>query len=400
MGGLRLLSRLRDLMVERYPTPAGNPRVLFLTRKYPPRKGGLETHSYHLTTGYPGPKTIVALGRLQRHLIWFLPYVSARVLLTGYRYDLVCLNDPMLAFAGTLASRVWGRKVVCCLHGLDLLFPNVPYQAYVKAFLHSDAYVANSAATRQIAEKRGLSPVSVITIGVSKEFFKLERRADADPEVAAARKGRLVLLTTGRLIPRKGAAWFVENVLPRLDMLYVVVGGGRDYDRIKQAAVDAGVTDRLLLIWEPDDERLHRLFSAADVFVMPNIPIPNDLEGFGIVSLEAAASGLPVVASRLEGIPDAVADGESGILVEPCNVEEYVATLERLAADPAARIAFGERARRYVKARNDWDEIVARYTELFKELCGVSQPVAASRAAHKSKSNGHRLEQPGGSSSL
>jgi glycosyltransferase involved in cell wall biosynthesis len=357
--------------------------VLFLTRKYPPRKGGLETHSYHLTTGYEGPKTIVALGRLQRHLIWFLPYVSARVLVTGHRYDLVCLNDPMLAFAGMLAKRLWGRKVVVCLHGLDLLYPNRSYQTYLRAFLTADAYVANSKATRRIAEERGLSPVSVITIGVSKEFFKLERRHDADEEVAAARKGRLVLLTTGRLIPRKGAAWFVSNVLPHLDVLYVVVGGGRDYERIKQAAIDANVSDRLLLIWEPDDERLQRIFSAADVFVMPNIPIPNDVEGFGIVSLEAAAAGLPVVASRLEGIPDAVADGESGILVEPLNVDAYVATIERLRADPVARVEFGERARRYVRARNDWDEIVSRYTKLFKELCPGAEPATVPRSAPK-----------------
>jgi glycosyltransferase involved in cell wall biosynthesis len=391
-----MLSRLKGLLVTSSPGHQGYPRVLFLTRKYPPRKGGLETHSYHLTTGYPGPKTIVALGRLQRHLVWFLPYVSLRVLLTGHKYDLVCLNDPMLAFAGTLARRLWGRKVVICLHGLDLLFPNLPYQAYLHAFLEADAYVANSSATRRIAEHRGLNPVSVITIGVSKEFFKLERQPEADREIAAARRGRMVLLTTGRLIPRKGAAWFVSNVLPRLDVLYVVVGGGRDYDRIKQAAADAGVTDRLLLIWEPDDERLHRIFAAADVFVMPNIPIPNDVEGFGIVSLEAAASGLPVVASRLEGIPDAVADGESGLLVEPKNADEYVATIERLAADPAARVAFGERARRYVKARNDWDEIVARYTELFGELCRMRRDVTTNgqHSAPKFSAAAHTLEEP------
>jgi glycosyltransferase involved in cell wall biosynthesis len=260
------------------------------------------------------------------------------------------------------------------LHGLDLLFPNRPYQLYLKRFLEADAYVANSAATRRIALARGLEPVGVITIGVSKEFFALERDHGADAEVAAARKGRLVLLTTGRLIPRKGAAWFVANVLPRLDVLYVVVGGGRDYERIEQAAVDAGVTDKLLLVWEPDDERLHRLFSAADVFVMPNIPIPNDVEGFGIVSLEAAAAGLPVVASRLEGIPDAVADGQSGILVEPANADAYVAAIEKLKADPAARIAFGENARRYVRARNDWREVIAAYTRLFRDLCGTPEP--------------------------
>ena len=368
-----MLSRLRALFAPPPPRSDGEVRVLFLTRKYPPMIGGLETLSYNLTTGYTGPKTIVALGRLQRHLLWFLPYTSLRVLLTGYKYDLVHVGDPMLSLAGRIAHTVWRKKVVMCVHGLDLVYGSRLYQAYLRAFIYADTFVAISAATRRLAEARGLYPVTIITIGVANEFFKVVRRADADPEVAAARKGRTVLLTTGRLIPRKGVAWFVTNVLPRLDVLYVVVGGGRDHERIKQAAEDAGVTDKLLLIWQPDQERLYTLFSSADAFVMPNIPIPNDVEGFGIVGIEAAASGLPVVASRLEGIPDAVVDGESGLLVEPANADAYVAAIEKLQADPAARIAFGEKARRYVRARNDWREVVGAYARLFRDLCGEEE---------------------------
>ncbi len=371
-----MLSLLHALFPPR-PTPSpGALKVLFLTRKYPPMIGGLETLSYHLTTGYAGPKTIVPLGRLQRHLVWFLPYVSLRVLLTGHRYDLIHLGDPMLALAGRVGALVWGRKVVVCVHGLDLVYAHRLYQWYLRTFLHADTFVAISAATRKLAEERGLEPVTVVTIGVAKEFFDIERRPDADPEVAAARKGRTVLITTGRLIPRKGVAWFVANVLPRLDVLYVVVGGGRDYERIQRVAEEAGVTDRLLLIWQPERDRMHTLISSADLFVMPNIPIPNDVEGFGIVGIEAAASGLPVVASRLEGIPDAVTDGESGILVEPANADEYVAAIEKLVQDPAKRVAFGERARRYVRARNDWSEVVAQYTKVFNAVCGATEAPA------------------------
>jgi len=371
-----MLSFIQAIFAPPRAKPAGELRVLFLTRKYPPMIGGLETLSYNLTTGYQGPKTIVPLGRLQRHLLWFLPYVSLRVLFTGYRYDLVHVGDPMLALAGRIAHVVWRRKVVMCVHGLDLVYGHRLYQAYLRLFMYADTYVAISAATRRLAESRGLHPVTIITIGVSGDFFQIERKADADSEVAAARRGRPVLLTTGRLIPRKGVAWFVTNVLPRLDVLYVVAGGGRDQARIQRAAVDAGVVDKMLLIWQPPQERLYRLFSAADVFVMPNIPIPNDVEGFGIVGIEGAASGLPVVASRLEGIPDAVTDGESGLLVEPENANAYVAAIEKLNADPAARVAFGEHARKYVRERNDWAEVVAAYTRLFADLCLATQPAS------------------------
>jgi phosphatidylinositol alpha-1,6-mannosyltransferase len=346
--------------------------VLFITRKYPPMVGGLETLSYHLTTGFPEPKRIVALGRLQRHLLWFLPYTTLKVLLTGWRYDLIHVGDPMLALVASVARSVWHRKVVVGVHGLDLVYGNRLYQWYLDKFLSADTFVAISDATRGIAENRGLGPLEVITIGVSDEFFRIQRDPNAEPTIAEARKGRPVLVTSGRLIPRKGVAWFIENVLPRLDALYVIVGNGRDREKIRQLAKDVGVADRVLMFTEADQAQLFASLAAADIFVMPNIPIPNDVEGFGIVAIEAAAAGLPVVASRLEGIPDAVVDGETGILVEPKNVQAFVDAIEKLTKDARYRKDFGERARRCVEAKNDWGAVIRRYTELFEKLIGSS----------------------------
>jgi len=339
--------------------------------------GGLETLSYHLTTGFPGDKQIVALGRLQRHLLWFLPYATARVLLTGWRYDVIHVGDPMLAVVAKVARVVWRRKVVLGVHGLDLVYGHRLYQWYLRRFLTADTFVAISNATLRIAEERGLGPLEVITIGVSAEFFRIRRNPDADATVAAARRGRPVLITTGRLIPRKGVAWFIENVLPRLDALYVIVGNGRDREHIRQVARDAGVADRTLMFTEADQEQLFSLLSCADVFVMPNIPIPNDVEGFGIVAIEAAASGLPVVAARLEGIPDAVVDGETGVLVEPKNAQAFADAIGKLTADAAFRTEFGERARRCVQEKNDWTAIIGRYEKLFEKLIGASSPELA-----------------------
>ncbi len=69
-------------------------RVLFVTRKYPPKIGGMESLSYALTTGFAEPKTIIALGRPQSHLVWFLPYVIVRVALSAHRYDVIHLATP------------------------------------------------------------------------------------------------------------------------------------------------------------------------------------------------------------------------------------------------------------------------------------------------------------------
>ncbi|MES1174477.1 MAG: glycosyltransferase family 4 protein [Myxococcales bacterium] len=343
-------------------------RVLFVTRKYPPKIGGMESLSYELTRGFREPKTIIALTRSQSNLVWFLPYVIVRVALTAHRYDVIHLGDALLSSVGFL-PRLFGKKVAVSVHGLDLTFPPWIYQTYLKLFLRADAFIANSKSTQRLAEERGLSPVQAISIGVPARYFGVLRGTHRDAELEQKRAGRVALVTVGRLRRRKGAAWFVRHVLPGLpNALYVVIGTGIDHDEILQAASEAGVIDAVWLVGSVDDARLLDLLGSSDVFVMPNVPVPGDIEGFGIVAIEAAASGLPVVASRLEGIPDAIADGENGQLVPAGDAAAYLSALRPLLADPAERQRRGERGRAYTQQSNAWPRIIEQYAALFRTL--------------------------------
>jgi phosphatidylinositol alpha-1,6-mannosyltransferase len=344
-------------------------RVLFVTRKYPPKVGGMESLSYELTTGFPEPKTIISLGRSQKHLIWFLPYAVARVALTAHRYDVIHLGDAMLGVVGLVPRALWRRKVAVSVHGLDLTFRSRLYQAYLKLFLRADAFIANSASTRQIAEAKGLHPVRTILIGVPSRYFGVRRGEQRDAELERRAAGRVVLVTLGRLVRRKGAAWFVREVLPQLNnVLYVLVGVGADREEILRAARETGTSDALWLAGSVSDQRLLSLLASSDVFVMPNIVVPGNVEGFGIVAIEAAASGLPVVAARLQGIPDAISDGENGCLVEPEDSRAFVSALRSLIANEAERRRQGERGRAYTQQHCSWPQIIARYEALFGEL--------------------------------
>lgn len=344
-------------------------RVLFVTRKYPPKIGGMESLSYGLTSGFPEPKTTIALGRSQAHLIWFLPYVIARVALSASRYDVIHLGDAMLSVAGLVPRVFLKRKVAVSVHGLDLTFRPWFYQAYLKLFLRADVFIANSESTKRLAEGRGLSPVRTILIGVPDRYFGVVRGKNRDAELARIAAGRVVLVTLGRLVRRKGAAWFVRQVLPQLSgVLYVLIGVGPDHDEIVRAAREAGVSDALWLAGSVDDQRLLDLLGTADVFVMPNIAVPGNVEGFGIVAIEAAASGLPVVASRLEGIPDAISDGENGRLVAPEDSAAYLSALQDLVSSADERRRQGERGRAYTAQHSAWPRIIAQYVELFAEL--------------------------------
>jgi glycosyltransferase involved in cell wall biosynthesis len=343
-------------------------RVLFVTRKYPPKIGGMESLSYALTTGFAEPKKTIALRGSQLHLVWFLPYVVLRVALTAHRYDVIHLGDALLSAAG-FVPRSFGKPVAVSVHGLDLTFRTWIYQTYLKLFLRADAFIANSESTKRVAEARGLSPVQAISIGVPERYFHVTRATNRDAELEQRSAGRVVLVTVGRLRRRKGAAWFVRHVLPELTgALYVVIGVGTDHDEIMRAAAEADVSDAVWLTGSVTDARLLDLLGSSDVFVMPNIPVPGDVEGFGIVAIEAAASGLPIVASRLEGIPDAVSDGDNGQLVPPGDAGAYVRALSALIADPVERERRGQRGRVYTKQHNAWPRIIEQYATLFRSL--------------------------------
>ncbi len=351
-------------------------RVLFVTRKFPPKIGGMESLSYSLLTGFPEPKVTITLGRSQAHLVWFLPYVICRVAITAHRYDVIHLGDAMLSAAGFL-PRLFGKRVAVSVHGLDMTFAPWFYQAYLRLFLRADAIIANSASTQRIAEARGLTRVCAIAIGVPARYFAVSRVSNRDAELEQKRAGRVALLTVGRLVPRKGAAWFVRNVLPRLpSVLYVVVGVGPEHDEILRAAAEVGATDRVWLVGSVSDARLLDLLGSSDVFVMPNIAVPGNVEGFGIVAIEASASGLPVVASRLEGIPDAVVDGENGTLVPPENADAFVAALQSLVASAAERAELGARGRVYTEKNYSWPQIIRQYVTLFARLSSGTPPTA------------------------
>jgi glycosyltransferase involved in cell wall biosynthesis len=276
-----------------------------------------------------------------------------------------------MAPAGVVIKAATGVPVTTTVHGLDVTYGARMYQALIpRALRHLDLAIADSVATeRSLHERTGALPRSeVIPLGVN----SLPRPDDASSrrfEESIGVAGAPVLLTVGRLVPRKGVAWFVQQVLPDLptDVVYMVIGQGAERDAILAAASAAGVSSRVRLLGHVDDGVLAAAYARADVFVMPNIDIPGDMEGFGLVALEAAAAGVPVVAARLEGITEAVRHGRNGFLLPSRDADAFVGCLKRLLALPAGqRRTIGERMARYALDTFGWDKTATRYLEVME----------------------------------
>jgi glycosyltransferase involved in cell wall biosynthesis len=168
-----------------------------------------------------------------------------------------------------------------------------------------------------------------------------------------------VILTVGRLHPRKGQLFIIEalQALPaaqREAIEYWLVGSDSrgDYERrLKEAAGRSGLVVRFLG-HVPDDE-LARIYSQADIFAMTSIDHGHSVEGFGLVYLEAAAHGLPVVAHAVGGVPEAVLDGVTGLLVPPGDRKALCAAFSSLISDEDLRDRLGAAGSEWAH-RNSW----------------------------------------------
>jgi phosphatidylinositol alpha-1,6-mannosyltransferase len=347
-------------------------RVLFVTRRYPPSVGGMEKLSYEITTRVGARRRIMAMRGSQRNLYWWLPVTAVRASLASRGADVVHLGDPVLSLVGLLVKAVSRRPVVVTVHGLDLSFPNRLYQYYLRLCCRPDLVVAISAAAAREATLHGLSPVVIVPPGVDGRM-PTGSPEDLPPEIAKLRgAGKRIVLTTGRLVARKGVAWFVSEVLPLLpdDVTYVVAGEGRARPDIEAATVAAGLGDRVVLLGRVPDAQRDLLYLSADCFVMPNIVVAGDVEGFGLVALEASVVGVPVVAARLQGIVDAVHDGSNGELVDSADAAGFArAVLRALARSPAERAAI----RDYTLAQFTWQAMAEAYDKAIVEELGAVQ---------------------------
>jgi glycosyltransferase involved in cell wall biosynthesis len=197
------------------------------------------------------------------------------------------------------------------------------------------------------------------------EFVLGARRRDLIQEVemglGRSLAGKRLLLTVGRLVKRKGVLWFVEEVVPRLgdDFVYIVVGVGPELGAIRAAVQRHGLQERVILAGRQPDRLRNCLLNIADAFIMPNITVPGDVEGFGIAAIEAGACGLPVVAAGIQGIRDAVIDGVTGHLVGERDAEGFLDRIRSLDLD---RRLIRERVQAYFS----WEQIGLTYAEMLK----------------------------------
>lgn len=367
------------------------PRILFISRAYPPTVGGIENQNFELSVWLSKltPVKTIANTRGRKFLPLFAPLALLQALFSLHRYDAVLLGDGNLAIVGWFIKMFSNKPVICVIHGLDINYGSASLGVWyekVLIFLHQklwvgffikklDKFICVGNETVRVAKEKGLAENKLVFIpnGVDTEKHLGEySRADLEKVLDEKLYDKKVVLTSGRLAKRKGVAWFIENVLPKLpeNTLYVVAGDGPDRNNIEMVVKKAGMQARVKLLGYVTDEVRNTLFNTTDIFVQPNIKVEGDMEGFGISVIEAASCKLPVVAAELEGLKDAIKDGQNGFLVESGNATAFAEKITSLLSNDAFRREFGAKARQYVIESYHWQKISSLYLDEIKKLLG------------------------------
>lgn len=361
-----------------------NPATICLvTLDYPPERGGVARYLGNLVAASQGAIDVIVPethttdgpGRVRvRRMFSVGPWPWRRMIRVcrslraeGYQHVLVSHLLPV-GTAAWMARLLGGLLYSIFIHGLDIrLAGQRPWRRFLAGqVLRGAAKVfANSEAVASDARK--LWPgceVVVMTPGVEPRTFL--PRDEARQALGCAPDAR-ICLTVARLVPRKGIDTMIRVLARFPEWTYVVVGAGDDESRLRALAQEHA-PGRVQFVGAVDDDVRDLWYAAADLFVFLARASSTDVEGFGIVALEAGLANVPVLAGRSGGVSEAVLDEQTGVLVDPEDEAEIEGVFHRLANDEALRMRLGQAGAERARRSFAWQD---RWTALSKHLSSL-----------------------------
>jgi len=289
------------------------------------------------------------------HALWHVFRESPAIIHSGDLYP-----QGVIAM---IIKKLLGIPYVVYCHGEEI--PKVDqyrYQPRVRdrIYKNADAVIAASEYTRTNLLRLGVRNECIHTITPGVQACKFKRGTSAESlRKKYGLEGRIVVLTVARLISRKGhriALHAFAKVCPEIpEAHYLIVGTGPDEPLLRRLCQDLGIVDRVTFAGYIPDQLLPDIYNLADIMIMPNRQEDNgDVEGFGIVFLEANAAGKPVVGGRSGGAVEAIQNGVTGFLVDPDDLIEIAAVLKRLLLDRELRERLGAAGERRVRSDFSW----------------------------------------------
>jgi phosphatidylinositol alpha-1,6-mannosyltransferase len=405
--------------------------TLLVTEIFPPKTGGSGRWFWEIYRRLPRAEFLVAAGehprqdefdcthdlRLTRLPLtlscWGIRSIAGlrgywravralRWLVRSERVDVIhcgrCLPEGLMA----LMLKWWyGIRYICYVHGEEVNYATTSRELSWLArrvLGNAEFIVVNSRNTGRLLQEEWCLPDARIRLlhpGVDTEYFV---PASHDPGVRARLgwRERPVILTVGRLQQRKGqdqmirALGAIRESIP--DVLYAIAGDGEERAALESLAIDTGQRDHVQFLGELQDDRLVQCYQHCDLFVLPNRQVGMDIEGFGMVLLEAQACGKPVVAGASGGTAETMSIGETGYVI-PCEGPDELAGLViELLGNQQRCEDMGQAARQWAVEHFDWFALGRQAAELFQcQSPRAGEPVVGAVSSRGQKGSRVRM---------
>jgi phosphatidyl-myo-inositol dimannoside synthase len=375
-------------------------RVLLVTNDFPPRPGGIQSYLVDLVSrlAATGEHTVTVYApqwkdadafdartagyHVVRHpgsLMLPVPTVDARMrrLISEHGIDTVWFGAA--APLGLLAARArhaGATRVLASTHGHEVGWSMLPGARSVLRRIgdHSDVVTYVSRYTRgRFASAFGpKAALEHLPPGVDTERFKPDPASRNDMRARYGLGQRPTVVCLSRLVPRKGQDMLIRAlpaVRQRVDGAALVIAGGGPYlDTLRGLAARFGVADHVTFTGGVPSADLPAYHAMADVFAMPcrTRGAGLDVEGLGIVFLEASATGVPVVAGSSGGAPETVRHNKTGLVVDGRSVPQIADAVSELLADPDRAAAMGAAGREWITTQWRWDDLAGRLSDLIR----------------------------------
>lgn len=348
-------------------------KALLATYDYPPNIGGVANYYYNLVQNLPKDKLTVVTNEASQFnfklpcFSWLKSFFTLKKIIHQKKIEVLLVGQILpLGTTALLLKKIFKIPYLVFTHAMDVTFPQkYPRKKWLMKIIlkNADKIITVSRYTKyeilKLINQQLQKKIEIITPApnITPQFFPNNDYSNLKHKFQDYK----IILSVGRLVPRKGHDVVIKSlnnlIKNNIKFKYIIIGDGGNYDHLKNLVQNYKLENFVIFIKNLSDEEVAKYYQLCDVFIMPCRETENrDVEGFGIVFLEANSFKKPIIGGKSGGVEDAIIDGKNGYLVDPLDTDMISNALMKILLKPDLAKKLGEFGQQRVISEFNWEK--------------------------------------------